>query len=286
MKSTTIQSNGQVCVVVVFYNPSQKQVSQFEKLANNIPVIAVDNSNSSRLSMDNICYFCFNENRGIAAAQNFGIRKAIEKKFNYIVFFDQDSVVDLDYIKQIVNEYKEIKEDDEKIATLGPLIINDNTKEEYKNESDENRKVSKVSTIISSGSIVECNTFIEVGFYDETLFIDLVDCEWCWRAESKGFNTYQTRNLELFHSVGKKCLKICGVYFGVSSSFRYYYYNRNLMWLWRRKYVPLVFKLKSVVRIFGDMLVVPFISDEGLMCTWHMLRGIWSGLKSNNSANI
>lgn len=272
----------ELCIVVIFFNPTQNQITQFEHLAEHISVIAVDNSKTS-ITTNNLIYLPQFQNRGIATAQNIGVWHAKEKRYNYIVFFDQDSKIGTDYVYQILQEFLYLKSSDNRIATLGPVVKEESTSKEYKSLLSVKVPYSRVMSIISSGSITETSVFDTVGFFEDALFIDLVDCEWCWRAVNRGYHVYQTRNVELFHTVGKQCIKILGFYFGVSSSFRYFYSCRNLLWLCRRNYVPTRFKVKSLIRLIVELVVIPFISEEGLLCTKNMLKGIWEGIKPQKS---
>lgn len=269
-----------VCVVVVFFNPTKEQIVRYECLALSVPVIVVDNSHYEN-TIQNVTYIPLGRNVGIAAAQNIGIKKAKELFFKYLVFFDQDSIVRTDYIVDIVNEYDYIKRTDDSVAVVGPIVVEEITKKEYKNEIEKYLPYSQVGIVISSGSVVETRLFDIVGFYEEKLFIDLVDCEWCWRAKYLGYHIYQTRRVELLHTVGKKCVMFLGVYWGVSSSIRYFYYYRNLLWMLRREYVPFRFKWRASMRAFFEFFVIPFLSDEGIDCSKQMLRGVKAGLKKS-----
>ena len=84
--------------------------------------IVVDNGSLGREKFANlreICVFIeLEKNLGIAAAQNIGIRKAEEKGAEYIVFFDQDSKIDENYIRALTQDFLRVRQYDSKIATI------------------------------------------------------------------------------------------------------------------------------------------------------------------------
>lgn len=274
-----MQNNINLSILVVFYNPTEEQMLRWNYLGQTFHIIGVDNSYSDhRSDLANIDYVSLKENKGIAFAQNLGIDRAKKKGIQYVIFFDQDSYTDEQFVNALLKEYQEIRSINDNIATLGPIIIEEETHKEYKSDFPKDKQISEVSSVISSGSISEIMVFDKVGKFDGTLFIDLVDCEWCWRAKEKGYSVYQTRNVQLLHTVGKKYFVLCGVAFGVSSAIRYFYYYRNALWLMRRSYVPTNWKYKTIARMLLDMAVIPFVSDEGGACFLNMVKGLWSGI--------
>lgn len=267
-----------VAVIVVFYNPSDKQLQSFENLNKDICVIGVDNSPSEhKVYITN--YLPQFKNRGIAAAQNVGIRKAVDLGYKYIIFFDQDSLVSLEFIENMKKEYISISKADTRMGLLGPIVVEEATNIAYKNLANPQEEFCIVSDIISSGMFLNTEVARIIGPLEEELFIDYVDCEWCWRASDKGILTYMTGNVLLRHTVGNKYFSIFGIHFGVSSAFRYYYQYRNVFWLFIRTYAPAKWKRKILFRLLADFFVIPVISDEHIQVTKNMLQGVVDGFK-------
>lgn len=267
-----------VCVLVILYKPTQRQLNCLNSLSTvNIPIIAVDNSSYVSQVNEGIIYIPLYENKGIAAAQNIGIHEAKRRQYQYIIFFDQDSEIENSYINQITREYVRIKKMEYNVATVGPLIIDRSSRLPVKNYTSNSGEYEEVINIVSSGSIIETKTFDYVGLFEERLFIDLVDSEWCWRAKSKGLNTYMSKNVHLYHSIGKKYKKIGPLFCNPSSAFRYYYQYRNTIWMLYRDYVPFRWKYRTVLRKIVDMFIYPFMSDDALFALKQMLKGIYHG---------
>lgn len=266
--------NGDICLVVVLYNPSTKQVNNVEALASNYPVVAVDNSKQAS-SVKCSHYIPLYDNKGIAAAQNVGIKWVRENGFKFCLLLDQDSIIDKNLILELYEDFIAIKEKDSKVGFIGPVFVDEVSKQEYKNYSDKNDVYTKTSALIASGCFISMECLDVVGGMDESLFIDLVDFEWCWRAESKGYTGYMTRNVTMTHTIGKEYHNWHGFVLGLSAPFRYYYQYRNTLWLIRRSYVPHKWKLKSIIRRSLDMILVPIVSKQG----WQVLRNMINGIK-------
>lgn len=275
-----IYVDNKICVVVVLFNPTAEQIKRIESLSGEgVSIIAVDNSSQPLKDSTGWDYIPLNENKGIATAQNTGIKEAIRRGFEYIVFFDQDSRFDKHYLNDIYQEYTRIKSIETHVATIGPVVIDANKGVEYKNYMSEGKNYEEVMNIISSGSIVSTETFKIVGLYNDAFFIDLVDSEWCMRAKSKGLKTYMSRNVKLYHSIGNKYKKYGPLVCGLSSPGRYYYQYRNTLWMLPKGYVPFKWKYRTTARRLLDMVLYPIMSDNGIEVLRNMLKGIRDGFK-------
>lgn len=271
-----------ICIVVVLYNPSTEQIKNVEYLSSHFSVAAVDNSEV--VSEVNCSFYSpLLSNKGIAVAQNVGIKYARENGYKYVLLLDQDSKLDDNFIQNLYADFLTIKENDPYVGFIGPVFVDEVSKQEYKNYSDKNKPYTRASALIASGCLISMECLDAVGGMDESLFIDLVDFEWCWRAESKGFNGYMTRNVKMTHSIGKEYHNWHGFVLGISAPFRYFYQYRNTLWLCKRDYVPFRWKVKSILRRTLDLLLVPLVSKEGIKCFKFMTKGIKMGLFYKNT---
>lgn len=271
-----------VCVVVVFYNPTKEQILKYEYLANSIRVVAVDNS-KNQSSVSNIEYIPLYSNKGIAAAQNEGIKYAIREGYEFVILMDQDSNIDNAFVLDMMNEYNILKKLHPEIGFLGPVFVDAESDQEYKNYIGKGENYTKVDNVIASGCLIQTETLKSVGGMDESLFIDLVDFEWGWRVVSNGYQGYMTRNVKMTHSIGKEYHNWHGFVLGISAPFRYFYQYRNTLWLCKRDYVPFRWKVKSILRRTLDLLLVPLVSKEGIKCFKFMTKGIKMGLFYKNT---
>lgn len=241
-------------VAVILYHPTAEDLQQVERLREHYAVAAVDNTTN---------------NRGIAAAQNEGIRMLRDMGAEYVVLLDQDSRIGMDFPQQMVDEYLEIEREHPNLATLGPTL--------YYHPQGESRFVAE-REIIASGSCMRIATWEKVGGLDEDLFIDYVDFEWCWRAAAKGYLCGRTTRIRMDHHVGQHVVHFGRYYIFVSSPIRYYYQYRNHKQLCRRDYVPTQWKIATGIKHIARFIYLPWIYG-GKELWAYMWRG-WTEKKT------
>ena len=99
-------------------------------------------------------------------------------------------------------------------------------------------KWEKTIKVITSGNIIDVNNAVSIGGFDEALFIDEVDHEFCFRGIKNGLFIYQcTRGIYLLHKIGNPIeIKIMGkVYHPPAHNYvRTYYIIRNRLYMIRR----------------------------------------------------
>ncbi|MDE6285035.1 MAG: glycosyltransferase [Bacilli bacterium] len=256
------------------------------KLPENSLLIIVDNTPNQNLKLNfekSVKYLALMKNVGIAEAQNSGIKIAIEEDCSHIVFLDQDSLVQDDYVRKIILEYERISKFLPNLFLLGPTVYNGRQNKEYKStiHKDNYTEFDFIHRreIISSGSCVSIKKIHNVGYLDSDLFIDYVDFEWCWRANKLGFQSGITPNIQINHFVGQEEYYIGKQLIIISSPIRYYYQARNFLWLLRRKYVPTIWKINTGIKIILFTLTYPFKVKYWRQIYKYIYKGLIAGLK-------
>lgn len=277
-------------IIIVLYNPKDEDIENVIRIARNHQGVVVDNSiacNFSSNYVGNMKYISLGKNMGIAYAQNIGIKEM--KSFGsikYLLFLDQDSRLSDNYPTAITEEFKKIKTHFKNLALLGPTVVEQETGEEYKSiihkslVDDNGFEIKR--EIISSGSVMEYSLLNEIGLLLETMFIDFVDFEWCWRAEYKGYICGITKNIRIKHKVGLSYLKIWKYKMQIWSPLRYFYQVRNHLLLCSLHYVPTQWKIATAVKNIFGLFVYPFAISNGTRCSKEMLRGLLSVKKEFN----
>lgn len=281
--------------IIVLYNPDIEQT--FHSLNILLPqvdnVYLIDNSRESfedKIPKNNkIKYIPLYNNTGIAAAQNTGIRYLLEDHCDFVLFSDQDSIAEVDTVGKLLDTYTFLKSESIKIGGVGTRAINQKTGMPYPSKSKEYDKITikknecsfttatRCSYIRSSISLIETENFEKTGLFDERLFIDGVDNEWCWRAATKGFNFFIAENAKIRHMLGKESRKIGNKNISISSEFRIYYQFRNYIWLSKRKYVPKWWKLRHLLKYSIKALYFPLFVKPRKMYAKQIFRGIIDG---------
>ena len=233
------------------------------------------------------------ENLGLGAAHNIGIKRAIELGSKYVLILDQDSQVDINMVARLRSAYEKLNEAGYKVAALGPQYrdSNDGSLSLFVKvgllgfaqcEFDVGTSEIEADFIISSGALIPVSTLDEIGLMDESLFIDHVDTEWCFRAKSKGFKIFGVSGAVMTHALGEQRKEvwflrkrtIC-----FHKPFRYYYIFRNSVLLSRRAYMPWNWKLADSIRCLKIAIVFGFVAENRLACLKMMWLGVVDGLK-------
>lgn len=273
-------------VVIIAFHPNAKLFdSQLKQLGSDVAVVVVDNTPDETIDIDqiNVAYIPLHENTGIANAQNVGIGNLLKRGCTHVVFFDQDSDFTERYVRSIVDEYERISTVRKNLFLLGPRVVNKTNGEEYQSviHSDAKEKDGFVEKreIISSGCCVSVHKLNKIGNMDTRLFIDYVDFEHCWRANSKGYICGITKKVTLAHKVGNHELNFpLGYRVIISSPVRYYYQYRNWLWLCRRSYVPFQWKFNTCIKLMLRIIYFPFVVNDWLSIEKNIFKGIIHGI--------
>lgn len=282
-----------ICAVMVCFYPDIEELSsniisivkQVDKL------IIVDNSEkpvssdfiTEQHQKTKIEWVSLKQNLGIGAAHNVGIKIAVELNYDGILLLDQDSNPPENLVSVLSSGVEFLKGQGIKLACLGPDIFNKNTNESYKplvNKGvDLNQDFVEKDVLISSGKLLVADAVKEIGMMDESLFIDLVDFEWCWRARKYGYRIFSSKETKMGHMVGQKNVKILKVYnLLIPSPIRHYYQFRNTILLLKRSYVPNYWKLKALVERGIELFIYPLFVSPKLNRLQYILKGIVDGL--------
>ncbi len=274
-------------LVIVLYRPTDDDIRHLQHVSQLYPGVIVDNSEKQHFDSSHVHlmdYIFLGGNKGIAHAQNVGIQHIIQHfQSEHIVFMDQDSRWEDTYVQSISAEYDSLRQKGLMLSALGPTVYRRDTGEEYKSVIHKKKFLDDDFVlrkhIISSGCCIRRELFKEIGMFEDALFIDFVDDEWCWRANAKGYVCGITPHVRLSHTIGRKELHIWKYTITVSAPFRYYYLYRNYLILAKRRYVPTQWKISYGIKFFARFFYFPVVVDNGRECWKFMCRGIKDGIK-------
>lgn len=234
-----------VAAVIITYNVENDFKERINKLKGKVDeIIVVDNgSKAETINMlkeleKEVTVIYLEDNKGIASALNKGIKYSIEKGYNWILTLDHDSIITDNMIKNMLTCYEGLNNElKEKVAMLVPVHVEE---KEYQNGSNINEEKDsnsyiEVLTEITSGALTKAEIYKNVGMYDEKLFIDLVDHDYCLYLNKKGFKIIQVNNATLIHNLGESVKKsVLGLKMIPTnhSPLRRYYMSRNRHYIW------------------------------------------------------
>ena len=288
-----------VYAIVVLFNPKIKLLSQeYDSIVPQVDkIIYIDNFSTNRDDVkvwiegkNKASIIWMPDNEGIGAAQNNGIRFALEEGASHIAIFDQDSIVEMNFVSALYEAEQLALVDGIQVGLTGAVYTSYDDDSFYPIISIRDNKFLKipidsfthycpVSHIIASGSLIRRETLERVGLMREDYFIGYVDFEYCFRAAQQGFVTIITKQATMRHQMGDQQVIIAGRKIGVYSPFRRYFDCRNTILIQHDTIYPKVFRCHYLKLIIAKSLFSCLYGP----CRWSQLqyciKGFADGLK-------
>ena len=286
-----MNENLHIGAIMVLYNPDVEQLDKVVErlkaqvdevcIVDNTPVPAVDVA----ARYPGIFYLPLGENKGIAAAQNEGIRHFQQLGYDYIIFADQDTVVSEDAVERLLATSLYLQSHGIIVGAVAPVAVRTQTGTPMSYKlvylSDYNEHIMQVIQTMNSMSLIKLSLFDKVGLMDESLFIDGVDSEWCWRATKLvGATFYYDRNIQMTHQLGIATNKLLNREISIASPTRLYYQYRNYLWLMRRDYVPRQWLVRHGVKYFIKIFYYTIKGPNRRSYIKNIYNGIKAGIKN------
>lgn len=279
--------------VVILYKPDSSQTYQLiESVIEQVDVLCViDNSPEAtqlNVGKEKLHYHHFPNNVGVASAHNIGLRDLLSSGCIYGLLLDQDSQIDGDFVFRLSSLMVASKVNKRPLVAIGPRIICSFSEKLVKPRVQREVMVYDdlvcVTQIISSGMMIDLSKLSQIGLKDETLFIDGVDHEWCWRAQTHDFMVAIASKIEMVHRLGDTRSKFAGVTYKVGSPIRLYYQFRNILLLARRAYVPKYWKFRNLSVLPIRLLANSILQTDRRARLGFMLCGLWDGVCNKRGA--
>lgn len=233
---------------IVLYNPDINRMKEnINAIINQVDyVILVDNSSKNKSDIEDTIKHSFydsdkliinfsQKNNGIAWALNQIFKIAEEQSVKWVLTLDQDSVCPSDIIEGYIKYSASISKS--KIGILCPTIMDKNA---GILEGDVH-KTEAIKRCITSGSFTSLAAWKQTHGFDEKMFIDGVDFDFCDRLGMNGYKVIRIGSICLTHELGKitthrflfKTVKVQN-----HSALRKYYIVRNRFYLSRKEKKP------------------------------------------------
>lgn len=225
--------------LVIVYHPEDCTIANIKSYYDFVDRVYVFDNTETKHSafeeklkhLSKVRFFHDGQNDGIASRLNSGCVKAIKDGYNWLLTMDQDSFFAEEAIRYYTQCLHELS-GKEYTAAIGPLFGREH------HASYPVCRAEKVDTIITSGSFLNLSLFPEIGGFDENLFIDSVDHEYCIRAKLSGYQILQFTNIHILHNIGtivnRGSFKSCFLVKKkkqIHSAKRCYYIYRNMLYL-------------------------------------------------------
>lgn len=189
-----------LAATVILYHPTDADLTNISTYLDDVDrLFVVDNTegenNASRLpASDKIKYIWKNENLGVAAALNLAATLAEKEGYTWLLTNDQDTSFRAGVLPALKHHAATV--DNSLIAIVAPW-------HKTKLKSRRPRKNPDYPhDVMTSGNLLNLAIWEKLGGFDEDLFIDGVDLEYCIRLKKFGYKIFRDNSLEIDHNLG------------------------------------------------------------------------------------
>ncbi|MEO1377566.1 MAG: glycosyltransferase family 2 protein [Cyanobacteria bacterium J06635_10] len=302
-------SNYKVAAYITAYEDSEalnKTIAAIQKQLYTISeIFIVDNSKLQIISekkFQNIIVEFHPENIGVDGGLNIAIKWAIEKGYDFLWLFDQDSQPVPDCLEILLTKYQKLSAKNHNIGIIAPQILDINTLQEFPGHVFVDYKFLPLpgyaqiqdyyncDGVITSGSLVNLSAAQLVEFPPCNLFLDAVDYAYCMNFRNQGYQVIVAKSTTMAHRLGNysqvkdRLSKIDNEIFTFTCSpSRYYYACRNHTYFETRQsnkrmlHFCLIHRLKCLI----DMIirVIRYEPDLVLCKIWACIFGTFDGFR-------
>lgn len=278
-----------VAAVVTTFKPEGSILANLKRIATQVGlVILVDDTGQAAgglggdfSKINNLLYIKNKANIGIAATLNAGVERAAEEGFNWVIALDDDTLVSETYIADVFEFIH-----GNQLPDIGLVACSRGVGVRAASRNEE--KFFTKRTLITSGSVFSVDVFRRVDGFDEGLFIDLVDFDFCTKIRKTGRSIVMLNKYGMDHRVGNSQMKnFAFLRFVIynHAPFRLYYQMRNIFIFVKKHFT---FDPMLSTYIFFDAFRLPLkallFEREKLKRLSYLAAGLWDGLIGRRGA--
>ncbi|CAN0628475.1 rhamnosyltransferase [Burkholderia multivorans] len=263
--------------LVILYHPTERQLASLGELRRaSDALVVVDNTPrpdaraEAACARDGIALLHHGNRAGIAGAYNAGLAALFREHVDAVALFDQDSSVPAAFFPMMRDICAGLGQ---RAFMAGPRIFDENAQRflpELASNGITLRRLrveagaamQRCAFLISSGCVLSRDAYDTLGPFDESLFIDHIDTEYCFRALARNVPLFVVPSLVLPHRIGAKQRHAFGPFEMTSMNHpwhRRYYSARNAMQL------SLQYGLRFPVAIVPNLLTLWQVAQIALV---------------------
>lgn len=278
--------DNKICAGIVTFNPDFNRLQKcFDSVISQVAYVIIADNNSSNIaqiiekySNNPRVYIIKNStNAGIAKALNQIFERAKELNFNWVYTLDQDTVT-LDGTLENLGALRVLSN----VGIICPKVVFNgtnlvhSTKQEY----------DYIEACMTSGSLTSIKAWEDVKGFDEWMFIDLVDNDFCMRLALLEYKVIRTSKAVMNHELGSQSKVRMpfnkNVLIFNHSHFRNYYYVRNSVYFIRKYHKRINVPKKVSILIYWEFKKILF--EKGKLLTLKSaFNGFFDGIKASIS---
>jgi rhamnosyltransferase len=195
----------EVASVTVLFHPNSEAIDSISSYSQQVQkCFFIDNSplpladiSRQHIAGGDFAYRHMGANVGSAAGLNEGVRMAAAEGYRFVLTMDQDSRCSPRMVDLLLDGFHDSDRLKSSIAVACPASSTESLL-----PGGSATPWSEVGFCITSGSLIDTNVWKMVGGFDEQLFIDYVDHEYCLRVRAAGYRIMSRRDAILHHHTG------------------------------------------------------------------------------------
>lgn len=294
-------------LTVTFHPDAAPLVSQLLALPPEWPKLLVDNGTheaSWRVvkqaisGIPGVQVIRLGSNRGLAAAQNEGIRLLARRgDVTHVLLLDQDSEPQPQMALELAEAFVGLERSGWRVGAVGPSLVDPVNGVRHGFHCISGWRWMRVSPVggdplqcaglNGSGTFMALEIACTLGGMDDELFIDMVDAEWSFRIVAAGFVLFGVPKSTLLHRMGDRTTRLWLLgwrVWPIRSPLRHRYLFRNTVLLLRRPYVPRVWKFWAAVKLPLTAAIFGLLGPHRIEQLNAMARGVIDGLRGRTGA--
>lgn len=276
--------------IIVTYNPSNRLLESLDSLSHQVDrIIVIDNASTEATvgifkaleRFSNVFLVENKENFGLSKALNMGI-ELLKPDFEWIFTFDQDTLVEKDYVHKMIQVFKQAESVFFRIGQVSPRYREEQTRSIIKFGSG-NSEFEKILVSLTSGSLFKVRNFDITGLFAEDFFIDYIDYEYCLRLNKMGFFVIEAGQIYVNHEIGNSIThSLLGKQY-ISSHYsakRRYFRNRNRIITYRmhgRHFIN--WMIKDLFGLFDELSSIILFEENKYQKISSVFRGLVDGFR-------
>lgn len=289
-----------VSSIIICFHPEMEKVNRLIKIIElDVDQIIILNNggidiNSLAVESGKVRVESQDKNIGIAAALNVGCDIATRCGCRFIVSFDQDSTPGKNMIPNLLKEYLAYEAAGQKVAAVGPQLIDVRNGQpafipfvkftSYWYEEWVEEGTHPVSQLITSGCLVNLGVWADGNKFNEELFIDFVDNNWCWRVIKKGYVILGTNRANMAHEISDQITKKNRYSLNRYGSTRRYFQARNAVHHIFYEDLLIAQKLYVLKSLVAMLVSILFSDLKSMQSLRQYIRGVFHGVTGRAGA--
>lgn len=222
--------NERTCAIIVTFNPSDKVIDtimgNFHYLDNvliydngstaeiksKLKTLLKERENDPNANAQGIYFINGSENAGLPKAYNNSIKFLKGMNYDYVLILDQDSKLSQGTVGKLFTQYERLSQS-HKVGAVSPIVIQEGQgplniffdgRFRWRGFSYEDEFVFETPFLINSGTFIHINILEEIGYYDESLFLDSVDHDMSFRMRAYGYHLFIVKDIVLSQNIDNK----------------------------------------------------------------------------------